>query len=345
MNDDHFLFLVSKKFSGEASLKELQELDSILLSNPDYLKQYKLLSQYWEQQDNPNQVFVEGALQKALLRLNLPANPFYEEAVSKRKRFFLFTGTAAACVAAVAIAFLLFSQLHESKDVPASLAGFEKKQNSKGTKSTIQLADGSKVWLNADSKIQYPELFEGNTREVYLNGEAFFDVIKNAKKPFIIHLANGTVRVLGTSFNIRAYDNEKSVETSVATGKVAFIPSYKGDARRRDTVFITPNNKVSYTYSSEKLSILPTLPADDKAWIEGRLIFKAMSLHDIAIELERNFGKNVVFLDDALKDYILTGSFKNNTLEEVMYYLSKTKGFYYKITNTELLIAATPDQF
>jgi len=343
MNNTNFLLLVSRKFSGEASDKELQELDLLLAANPDFFKQYKLLSQYWEQHENPNQVFVEDSLQKALYRLNLPVNNIYEEPVPtiRKGRFFSFTAIAtAASVAIIITVTVFFKQSSKQNEVAAPVAGLEKKQNSKGTKSTIQLADGSKVWLNADSKIQYPTAFEGNTREVYLNGEAFFEVAKNPKKPFIIHLANGTVKVLGTSFNIRAYDNEKTVETSVATGKVAFIPKYKNDNKKQDTVFLTPNNKVSYTFIAEKITIAPTLATDDNAWKEGKMIFKARSLQDIAIELERNFGKKVVFEDDAAKEYILTGSFQNNTLEEVMYYLSKTKGFYYKITNNELLIAA-----
>ena len=147
-------------------------------------------------------------------------------------------------------------------------------------------------------------------------------------------------RVLGTSFNIRAYDNEKIVETSVATGKVAFIPRYENNNKIQDTFFLTPNNKVRYTFNEDKVSVLPTLASDDKAWTEGRMIFKAMRLQDIATELERNFGKKVVFADDDSKEYILTGSFENNTLEEIMYYLSRTKGFFYKISNYELLIAS-----
>ena len=346
MNNTNFLLLVSKKFSGEANDKELQELDALLAANPDFLKQYKLLSQYWEQHDNHNQVFVEDALQKALLRLNLPLNNVYEESTIHKSKFFKFSSIAAAAsVAIIIVAAIFFAKQSKQKEVATPLAGLEKKQNSMGTKSTIQLADGSKVWLNADSKIQYPSSFEGSTREVYLNGEAFFEVAKNAKKPFIIHLANGTVRVLGTSFNIRAYDNEKTVETSVATGKVAFIPKYKSDDKKQDTVFLTPNNKVSYTYTVEKITIAPTLATDDNAWTEGKMIFKARSLQDIAIELERNFGKKVVFTDDIARAYVLTGSFQDNTLEEVMYYLSKTKGFYYKITNNELLIAANTNEW
>lgn len=345
MNDDHFLLLVCRKFSGEASDAELKELDLLLSTDPDFSQQYKLLSQHWEQHDSPNEIFVEDALQKTLHRLNLPVNDIYERPTNIRSKFLSFSAMAvAACAAVTVIVALFFTNQFKQKELPARLASFEKKQNSKGIKSTIQLADGSKIWLNADSKIQYPALFEGNTREVYLDGEAFFEVAKNPKKPFIIHLANGTVRVLGTSFNIRAYDNEKTVETSVATGKVAFIPKYRNDGKKQDTVFLTTNNKVSYTYSAEKINVEPTIATDDKAWTEGKMIFKAMSLLDIATELERNFGKKVVFTDDIAKEYILTGSFQNNSLEEVMFYLSKTKGFYYKITNNELLIAANADE-
>ena len=341
MNNANFILLVCRKLSGEATDAELQELDLLLSTHPGFLHQYKLLSQHWEQHDNPNQLFVQEALQKTLHQLHLPVNEAYETPIKNRSRFIFFSAMAVASSAAVIVVIAsLFTNQYIKIDPPTPLASLEKKQNSKGIKSTIQLADGSKVWLNADSKIQYPPRFDGNTREIYLDGEAFFEVAKNLKKPFIIHLANGTVRVLGTSFNIRAYDNEKVVETSVATGKVAFIPKYKNEDKKQDTVFLTSNNKVSYTYTIEKIKVTPTIAKDDKAWTEGRMIFKAMSLLDIATELERNFGKKVVFTDDTAKQYILTGSFQNNTLEEIMYYLSKTKGFYYKITNNELMIAA-----
>ncbi len=343
MHNDQFLLLVTKKFAGEASAAELKELDQLLNAHPDYVKQYKVLSQYWEQHENPNQVFVEEALQKTLYRLNLPVIAIDEKPV-KRRIFLMSFIAVAASVAAVLLVGLFFTQQPKQTDVAATIAGLEKKQNSKGTKSIIQLADGSKVWLNADSKIQYPPLFSGNTREVYLNGEAFFEVAKNPKKPFIIHLANGTVRVLGTSFNIRAYDNEQTVQTSVATGRVAFIPKYKASGKKQDTVFLTPNNKAFYIYNTEKIDVVPTNAKDDNAWTEGRMIFKAIRLQDIAVELERNFAIRVVFADSTSKAYVLTGSFQNNTLEEVMYYLSKTKGFYYKLTNNELLIAANANE-
>ena len=347
MNNDDFILLVSRKVSGEATDAELKALDALIAGSPDLAGQYKMLYQYVEQHDEASNEFVEEALHKVLQRLNLPvgsntvAAPLIKKSASIR-----FLRIAAAASVIVAIAATVFFTQNSAKKNPDPIASLEKKQNTKGTKSTIQLADGSKVWLNADSKIQYPQTFEGNTREIYLDGEAFFEVAKNPKKPFIIHLANGTVRVLGTSFNIRAYNNEKVVETSVTTGKVAFIPKYKNTGKKQDTVFLTPNNKVRYLFTAEKIAVSPTQASDDMAWTEGRMIFKAMRLQEIAVELERDFGIKVVFRDEAAMDYVLTGSFQNNTLEEVMYYfsLSKSKKIYYKITNNELLIAANADQ-
>ncbi|RYG43247.1 MAG: FecR family protein, partial [Chitinophagaceae bacterium] len=161
---------------------------------------------------------------------------------------------------------------------------------------------------------------------------------KNADKPFIIHLANGTVKVLGTSFNIRAYDNEKFIETSVATGKVAFIPK-KATGNKQDTVFLTVDKKVRYLFTKEEAYVEPTISAEDIAWIGGKLVFKAMAFDEIGLELERNFGKKVVFLSDSARQFRLTGSFQNNSLDEILFYLSKSTEFKYKINNDEVLIS------
>jgi ferric-dicitrate binding protein FerR (iron transport regulator) len=150
--------------------------------------------------------------------------------------------------------------------------------------------------------------------------------------------------VLGTSFNVRAYDNEPVVETSVATGRIAFIPKYRSASKKQDTIVVAADHKASYTFTKEELQTSSTSSVEDKAWTEGKLIFRGMTMQQIAIELERNFGKKVIFTDSTPMAYVFTGSFENNTLDEIMYYLSRTKNFSYKITNTELLISAEAGQ-
>jgi ferric-dicitrate binding protein FerR (iron transport regulator) len=248
---------------------------------------------------------------------------------------------AAAAVLVLCGAGALVNLYHKGSSEPT--ASLMEKHNAKGTKSIIQLPDGSRIWLNADSRLRYPEEFKGGAREVFLNGEAFFDVARSKDHPFIIHLATGTIRVLGTSFNVRAYDNENVVETSVATGRIAFIPKYRGTHKNQDTVYLAPDHKASFTFTRDELSTSATSSVEDKAWTEGKLIFRGLTMEQIGVELERNFGKKVVFVDNGPKEFVFTGSFENNSLDEIMYYLTRTKNFSYKITNTELLISASAD--
>jgi transmembrane sensor len=346
MTNPRLIELMSRKLAGSASPEELEELQALLAADPEAAERQRILQQFWIRQDNESRTSVEENLQKVLANLGLPARrrgkwrriELAEGGGLGQRRDFLrrvgwWPGVAAAV--AVVIVGVIFWQERSA----APIAALAEKHNVKGTRSIIQLADGSKIWLNADSKIKYPEVFNGLTRDVYLNGEAFFDVTKNPEHPFIIHLANGTVRVLGTSFNIRAYDNEPTVETSVATGRVAFIPKYRSVGKRPDTIYLSPDHKARYTFNREELTTTPTVAQDDKAWTEGRLIFRSQTMEDIATELERDFGKKVVFLDEESKHFVFTGSFGNNTLEEIMYYLSRTKSFNYKITDSELLIS------
>ncbi|MET0462564.1 MAG: FecR domain-containing protein [Chitinophagaceae bacterium] len=339
MRDNRFLLLVTRKLSGEASQDELQELADLLKRDPSLKEEFDIMSRYWQQEAREHTANTEWALQKTLSRLGIEAElqPEANDPVVKRMPAWkMFIRTAAAVVILSGLSFGIYAVVN--KHSVSGSRDLVQKTNAKGVKSTIALADGSKVWLNADSKLQYPSSFTGNTREVYLNGEAFFDIEKNPSKPFIIHLANGTIRVLGTSFNIKAYDNEPVVETSVATGKVAFIPRLKNNDNA-DTIFLTPNNKVIYQLKTEQTTTAATISEEDRAWTEGKLIFRSMLFEEIGIELERNFGKKVVFEDSDIKTYRLTGSFQNNTLSEILYYLSKTKPFSYSVSDEQIVIS------
>jgi ferric-dicitrate binding protein FerR (iron transport regulator) len=341
MNKDRILELMTRRLSGEATPEELRELQDLLSTDAEAGERGKVLDQFWSRRDDETHPSVEENLKKVLAGLNLPDTTAARVIVLPKNRRWM--KVAAAVLILLGVGAIVYLRQPVRTEV-AAVASLMEKRNAKGTKSIIQLPDGSKIWLNADSKLKYPEVFKGGNREIYLNGEAFFDVAKVPGHPFIIHLANGTVQVLGTSFNVRAYDNESVVETSVATGRIAFIPKYRTSRKKQDTVYLAPDHKVSYTFTKEELSTSITSGKEDKAWTEGKLIFRSLTMQQIAMELERSFGKKVVFLDDGPKEFIFTGSFENNSLDEIMYYLSRTKNFNYKITNSELLIAASAGQ-
>jgi transmembrane sensor len=338
MSNERLTELLARKLSGDASAEELKELELLVQSNKEAAERMPLLQKFWEQHDSVNPAHVEESLQKVLASLELPSASSVVHLQQPKKRSRAWLRIAASFILVALVSVFVINRKPVQPAVTATAKGVVEKYNSKGIKSTIELSDGSKIWLNADSKIEYPKVFTGTAREVHLHGEAFFEVAKNPAKPFIIHLDKGTIRVLGTSFNVRAYDNESLVETSVRTGKVAFIPRYKSKNKKADTVFITPDNKVSFSYKDEQVLLLPTVSKDDQAWTDGTLIFKDNSFEEIAEELERSFGKEVIFVSEKVKSYRFRGSFNNDSLDKIMFYLSRIKDFKYKITGTQLII-------
>ncbi|MBV7530613.1 FecR domain-containing protein [Chitinophaga sp. sic0106] len=336
INEDHFVLLVTRKLVGVATPAEIAELDALLEQSPVWKEKYHHLRHYFE---DPLQVSAENTEQALQLTLNKikspqPANVHPIGSAKSGRWKWIAAVTAAAVLIPVGV-FLFITANNQTTDAPRQQ--WVKRSNGKAIRSFIELGDGSKIWLNAESVVTYPEKFRGNSREIFLEGEAFFDVASNARRPFVIHLKNGTIKVLGTSFNIRAYANEP-VQTAVVTGKVAFIPRYEDNKKIGDTIFITPDVKVSYTASSGTLIKGNTIGSEDKAWTEGRLIFRNATLEEIGASLERNFNKRVEFEANAPKQFRLTGSFHNNSLEDIMYYLSKSKAFHYRITDSTLVI-------
>ncbi|KAA2243081.1 DUF4974 domain-containing protein [Chitinophaga agrisoli] len=348
MHEDLFVTLITRKLAGEASAQELQELETLLQANPELRERAVILQKYYTESHHHVTANTEQALQRTLQRLQQPQQETSEAPASKPRTALRRSLYAVATVAAAVLAFVIITRVMKQPRPAAPLAAAVKtdtaswlnRQNGKATKAIIELTDGSKIWLNADSRLTYPEVFSSAAaqREVYLEGEAFFDVATDAARPFIIHLRKGTIKVLGTSFNIRAYENEP-VQTSVTTGKVAFIPRYTDNRQQQDTILIMPDVKVSYTQSTGQLVKETTAAEDDKAWTEGRLIFKNASLESIAAELERSFGKKVAFKTDAPRHYRLTGSFQHNSLQDIMYYLARSRAFRYEITDSTLLIS------
>jgi transmembrane sensor len=130
---------------------------------------------------------------------------------NRKRKWFWIAGAAAAAITAV-LSFTFFST---TKVVKPTRQAENTVSTKAGSKSKIQLPDGTQVWLNADSKLEYNENFNVKLREVKLSGEAFFDVVKNKDKPFVIHTSQMDVKVLGTAFNVRSYPDEATTETAL----------------------------------------------------------------------------------------------------------------------------------
>ncbi|WP_020604683.1 FecR domain-containing protein [Spirosoma spitsbergense] len=214
-----------------------------------------------------------------------------------------------------------------------------------GKRAMMILPDGSRVWLNADSRLEYPKKFTGSLREVRLRGEAFFDVTHNPRQPFVIRLATASVRVLGTSFNVRAYPGDATVKTTVVTGRVAFIPNpaTQPTAIRpaSDTTFILPNHHVTQAVQTLAVTEEPVVARNEVAWKDNQLVFDQTPMREVAQTLERWYGLPVQ-LTNAIADCPLTATFEGQSLHEVMDLMSRTGQFQYTLTTKNVRISGRP---
>jgi transmembrane sensor len=332
MENERYLYLVTREITGEITPEEKGELEALLKVSPEYQERYKILDKFWRQEVYSDQsTDTDEALKKVLSRINesddtLPATKTFSLSV--------FYKLAAAAIVIIMIGIGVF--VYQSYRTPAQIAMIDK-YNGTGTRSMITLPDGTRVWLNAESKISYPEIFEGDKRDVHLSGEAFFNVSHDAEKPFYIHLNKAAIRVIGTSFNVKAYSNDEIIQTSVVSGKVAFL-SKPGDTKTSDSVFLLKNNKVTYSLATGDMRTETTNTLDDREWINGKLIYKSETLESITRQLARNFGKKVTINDPKVGQYRFTGTFDESSLDEIMRYLAMTRPFKYTITEKTLVI-------
>lgn len=180
-----------------------------------------------------------------------------------------------------------------------------------GERKTITLADGTRIWLNNSSVLHYPAKFDQNTREVKLEGEAFFEVAHNEKKPFLIHTPQLKVQVLGTSFNIRSYAADKETAVHVATGRVAVYNQF-------NKVMLVNGEQVVYDRLKHNFTRSALDPEISRAWQNNTLAFRYETLENICLRLERWYDVKVVIRNEKLLHKRYTLEQHNETLENVM---------------------------
>lgn len=205
---------------------------------------------------------------------------------------------------------------------------------------TVHLPDGSTVTLNHYSSISYPEKFKSGNREVELNGEAYFEVSKDKKHPFIVQTEMIDVQVLGTHFNVDAYLDNPDVRTTLLTGSVAV--SNKNNSVR---MVLKPNEIAIYNKVEQKLTRKALENAKDEiSWRHGEFIFDDLPLQEIVRELSNSFGTSIRISDTALQDYRITARFRNGEdLKTILSVLHNAGYFDYSQNDKQIIITAKPD--
>ena len=192
----------------------------------------------------------------------------------------------------------------------------------------IQLADGTKVWLNAQSSFTYPEYFDGTSRQVYLKGEAFFDVSRDVTKPFIIKTSNSSIEVLGTSFNVQALPSNNYTEVVVKTGKVRLAA-----LSTKQSVDLIANEKGIHQYPINQVNKVEETDMNELAWKSKVLFFKNTPVPEVVESLERLFNVSIQATANS-QNCLFTGRFKEPNLDMIIKAISEEFNIKVRKNNT-----------
>lgn len=198
-----------------------------------------------------------------------------------------------------------------------------------GSRISFNLPDGTRGWLNSGSSLEYQLPFRNN-RQITVKGEAWFDVAHDASHPFEISAGRSKVKVLGTKFNLNAYPEEKYVEVVLEEGKVEFsVPGISS------AVEMKPNERL--VYNRDSVHIATTDPSKYAAWVEGKLMFRGDPMPEVARRIARWYNVEVELADKDLETDVIRGTFQDDSLEEVLRYMSMTSPIYYRIIDRKIL--------
>ncbi|MDD4192936.1 MAG: DUF4974 domain-containing protein [Mangrovibacterium sp.] len=197
-----------------------------------------------------------------------------------------------------------------------------------GTRTEFHLPDGSTGHLNGGSTITYPVRFNDKIRNVKLTGEAFFRVVSNQRRPFIVSTERIDVKATGTSFDVMAYPDEETTEVTLLNGKVEVFS--KKEHVPASLGVLKPNESLIYDATSDFRKIVAGNSEENLSWIDGRLVFKYEPFVEVVRKINRWYNVSLEMKDTLLASYIYYGTFQNETLDEVLKLLQYTAPIQYK---------------
>jgi len=315
-NDNHYWDITAKYLQGKADLSEQRALQQWRESDAEHEAQFMAQEKLWKltEYTAEQEVNTEKAWNQVKLKIDdklRQQTPIRSMILSGLK--------IAASILIVFSFFWLFKNYESGDDVIVVKSGDKKIE--------VILPDSSRVWLNKGSQLTYAKDFSISERNVRLEGEGFFDVRKDPKRPFIIQTENVKTKVLGTSFNLRNYPADASIDLAVATGRVSF----KAETGTEEAI-VTPGKGASFSKSDKHLSNFSISNNNVWAWRTGKLKFDNEPLKKVLADLERFYGIEVKVPNNNLATCRFSGNFQNPMLEEVLQVLQITLDLNYKKT-------------
>jgi transmembrane sensor len=364
-NNRNLAALLGKYADGSISAAEKHELFEFIAykENESVIKQYFLsqLNDFKTESSEPevfdrekvfSRIFSELKLEKAPAENNMDLK---NRSVRIRRTLVRAVGVAAALTGAFFLGSYYSTRNTGTAEAPVREITYTEIRAPFGSNSEVYLPDGSQVRLNAGSSIRYSTDFNEGNRDLLLTGEAYFKVAKNTDLPLIVKAGMIYVKATGTEFNVKAYDDEETIETTLVEGKVEIT---RTEERKSDEVKVNlnPNQKAIFIKNSGSFSlndiekedqaepepertlyddilISPKVDVDQvSAWTKGRLVIRGEKLESLCQKLQRKYDVSFVYMDEEIKSFRFNGILLDETLEQVLNAIKLSAPIYYNLT-------------
>lgn len=326
MNKKQIESLLIKSLSQQADEGEEQAIQEWIKQSSKNKRSFEAYQKLWNDSNKlmvPGKIDVEAALQQS--KKHIPQ--------FRRKTRWLSYWPQVAAVLVLSIfissvfTFLVKPGVNKQEQVI-----YQEIKAAYGTQTKLQLPDGTAVWLNAGSQLNFPISFKNlDERKVTLIGEGFFEVTKNAQQPFIVSTSKLDIQVLGTSFNVNAYENENNITVALKEGKVSLLQQLRG--KQQQVLSLNPSEVASYDIKNNKI-IHSTENDLDRyiAWKDGLIVFFDDPMRKVITRLENWYNVEIEVNDQKLLEENITGTFNDNSLDQVLHLLSLMSPIDYHYT-------------
>ena len=323
MDKIYYKELIEKYFDGNITDAEIKKLS-------DWIKNDRHLQNWWEEEFSKSDAGINPVLRDKLFARIKEQTQGKEETQGKENPRTIRMNPwkwAAAIVLPICIAFFTYYLVDSSQTVGAPFIV----KADKGDKATIELPDGTNVVLNSASQLSYLNNFGENGRRVQLNGEAYFKVAHDEKCAFIVQVGDLEVKVLGTSFNVSAYEDAKDVTVVLLEGKV-------GVYAQKISHIMKPGDKIEYNKATHKITATQVHPTDYIEWTKGNMYFEKESLENIMKTLSRIYDVEIRFDSNKLPNEYFTGTIPGGGIQNALNILMLTSPFYYEMDGSVIVL-------
>ena len=316
--------IIAKYLAGSADNEEKEYLGKWIGESGENRKCFEQLRNIWETADTQyllKTIHTKKALENVLKRISVR---------SYSGKLWKSLGKIAAILfIPLLLGNIIWFTLSPKEELSAPGPVYSEVFATFGTRTSLKLVDGSQVWLNSGSSLKYPDKFTGNLREVFLNGEAYFEVTGNSEMPFIVKTSHLTIKATGTRFNVFGYNSYSRSEITLVDGKISVCEL---DTAGNSTLLseLNPNQHLVFNKSTKLLSINNEDIYKYYAWKDGKLIFRNEPLSEVVKKISRVFNVDIELQGSTLQDYRYRATFEDESLSEILKLLELSSPISYK---------------